>query len=988
LSLRCLIAGCLMLWGALAPAAARAQESAETVFGRTVTDVRFEVDGRVDASPALASAVDVRVGAPLTREAVRASMDHLYALARYDDVRPTVVETPGGVAVTFRLVPRYPVTRLEVAPGDTGLPAGALRGELEQRVGGVPASVRNETVADAATRILNDEGYLDAEVTADAVVDRSAGTATLVVAVEAGPRALVRRATVEGTSPLSAADVIERAGAATGAPYRRRAMDAALSAIEDDLRARGYYEAEATLTATPTAAGVDLVIVVEAGPRVELRVLPDADALPGRRDDLIPIRRERSADQDLLEDSQQAITRALRRDGYADATVTFTRELTPDNTVLLITFTITRGDRYYVDRIDLAPGLSLPADVLQDALGVQPGDVFDPDAIDRALVRVVDEYRRRGYYTASVAADRETLPGRGPGGQVRVVIHPNITEGPRGFIAGIAFTFTGPHAVREEDLRAAMRSRVGAPYVSADVALDQGTLLRYYREGGYLNASVGITPSLSENGEAVALAVTVTEGPQVLVARITVVGNEHVTEARILEAIRGSLDVGRPLAASAVATARQRLASLGVFRRVSVYPEERLSGETDARIVITVVEAPDTTVGFGGGLEGSSLAVQVGNTFEDRIDLSPRGFFEIGRRNLGGKNRSLNFFSRVSFNRRDREPSGPDARAFGFTEYRVTTTYREQRAFNSDTDVLVGLTSEQGIRTTYKFLRRSANVEGLHRLGARLSASGRYALEFTRLFDERVEVADQPLIDRLFPQVRLSYFSTGVTWDGRDNPLVPTRGMFLTADAEVAGRAIGSEVGYIKTFFQASNFVRLGATSKTVFATRAQLGLARGFERTVMSTDAEGQPRTDVVSDLPISQRFFAGGSTSVRGFQIDRLGVYNPMCAGCGVIDPVTGLSLGGNSLLVLNGELRRTVTRLFNRNLGVVGFLDGGNVFAKAADLDLLRLRGAAGFGVRYDSPLGPVRLDFGFKISRRTIAGQRESAWEYHLSIGEAF
>jgi outer membrane translocation and assembly module TamA len=69
-------------------------------------------------------------------------------------------------------------------------------------------------------------------------------------------------------------------------------------------------------------------------------------------------------------------------------------------------------------------------------------------------------------------------------------------------------------------------------------------------------------------------------------------------------------------------------------------------------------------------------------------------------------------------------------------------------------------------------------------------------------------------------------------------------------------------------------------------------------------------------------------------------------------------------------------------------VGFLDGGNVFARAGDFDLARIRGAAGFGVRADSPLGAIRLDFGFKLSRRTIAGQRESGWEYHLSIGEAF
>jgi len=85
---------------------------------------------------------------------------------------------------------------------------------------------------------------------------------------------------------------------------------------------------------------------------------------------------------------------------------------------------------------------------------------------------------------------------------------------------------------------------------------------------------------------------------------------------------------------------------------------------------------------------------------------------------------------------------------------------------------------------------------------------------------------------------------------------------------------------------------------------------------------------------------------------------------------------------------QLRRIVTTLFDRSLAVVGFIDVGNVFAKAHDLDLGRLRGAAGFGVRYDSPLGPLRFDVGFKLDRRIINDRQERGWEYHLSIGEAF
>jgi outer membrane protein assembly factor BamA len=265
---------------------------------------------------------------------------------------------------------------------------------------------------------------------------------------------------------------------------------------------------------------------------------------------------------------------------------------------------------------------------------------------------------------------------------------------------------------------------------------------------------------------------------------------------------------------------------------------------------------------------------------------------------------------------------------------------------------------------------------------------GRYALDYTELFDEVIAPDEQPLIDRLFPQVRLSIVSTGILWDRRDNTLAATRGTLASADLEVAARNIGSEVGYIKLFLQGSAFKRLGESPRTVLATRAQLGLARGFERLVPVFDENGQPilgpdgnqLQTPIEDLPASQRFFSGGGSSVRGFQVDRLGVPEVLSDN--------GLSNGGNGLIVLNAELRTIIGRLFGRNFATVGFVDAGNVFAKAGDVDLSRIRAAVGFGFRYDSPLGPLRLDFGFKTRRNRIGGTLERGWEYHLSIGEVF
>ncbi|MEO8074932.1 MAG: BamA/TamA family outer membrane protein, partial [Acidobacteriota bacterium] len=144
----------------------------------------------------------------------------------------------------------------------------------------------------------------------------------------------------------------------------------------------------------------------------------------------------------------------------------------------------------------------------------------------------------------------------------------------------------------------------------------------------------------------------------------------------------------------------------------------------------------------------------------------------------------------------------------------------------------------------------------------------------------------------------------------------------------------------------------------------------------VPSIDAQGQPGTETLDDLPASERFFAGGDTTIRGFTLDTVGAAN-------TISP-TGFPRGGNALLLMNGELRFPVWKDF----GAVVFVDGGNVFDRASEFDLGELRGSSGFGLRYRSPIGPIRLDIGFKMDRRTFAGNLESGHAFHFSIGQAF
>jgi outer membrane protein assembly factor BamA len=403
-------------------------------------------------------------------------------------------------------------------------------------------------------------------------------------------------------------------------------------------------------------------------------------------------------------------------------------------------------------------------------------------------------------------------------------------------------------------------------------------------------------------------------------------------------------------------------------------------------VLVSVEEAPVTSIGYGGGLEGGQrIRTAASGIASERIEVAPRAFFEVGRRNLFGKNRAVNLFSRVSLRPKDSTVPGEDGRGFGFSEYRVLGTFREPRVLGTAADALLTGSIEQQHRSSFNFARRGFSAEAGRRLTRAVSLSGNYQIQRTELFDEKISAQDKLLVDRLFPQVLLSSFSLSAIRDTRDDPIDAAAGAYYSANAQLAGRRIGSEVGLAKTFLTAQTFHVVPRSSRIVFAGSARLGMAVGFPRQVLLTDgqnqpvlgANGEPLVETVRDLPASERFFAGGDTTVRGFVLDRLG--SPS-----TIDSA-GFPIGGNALVIFNAELRVPVYG----GLGVVSFFDTGNVFARTSDINLAELRSAVGFGLRYKSPIGPIRFDLGIKVHRNEIApGVREALTAVHISLGQAF
>jgi len=950
-----------------------------------ITEVRVEQEGRPLADRLISRLIETTAGEPLSMLDVRETLSHLTSLNRFEDVQVLQEPTPGGVRLRYVLFPLHPVDRIEFR-GTLGLPEREIRRVITERFGAAPSSGRVEDVAEALRSIYADRGYPAARVTPRIEETHQPDRATMVLEVASGVRATIGRVELDEVDAADRRVAPGEVGIRAGDPYDNAAILQALDEYAAELRARGFYEARAVHTPTFEPDGTATVrVTIDRGPLVTVAFagdpLPEAD-----RDRLVPVRTEGSADEDLLEDATFAIEEYLQARGYRDAAVEYARA--ESEGTLTITFTVARGPRYVVDSAAIAGNASVPLPELERLVPIERGQPYVQAAAAAAAAAIRDAYRARGFTRTAVQIAVTELERIGAADRP-VAVRFNVAEGPRTVISSIAFE--GNEALADAQLHALMTTAPGRPYSEADIVAARDRIDLEYRNRGYESIVVDPVIALADGGTRAEVRFDIAEGPQVIIDDVIIVGNQRTSTETIERELL--LRPGQPLGFSARIESQQRLAALGLFRRV-VIEELRQGGEPRRDVLVQVEEAPPTTIGVGGGVEGGFRLRPTGEggQAEERFELAPRGFFQVGRRNLGGKNRAVNLFTRVSLRSRDNIVSEGGLltdRAFegsyGFNEYRVLATYREPRAFDTRADVLFTGILDQAIRSSFNFITREARAEAGLRVGPRYTVAGRYSYEQTRLFNERFTDADKPLIDRVFPQVRLSKFSGTLIRDSRNDVIDADRGTFFIADTELAARVVGSEVGFVKTFVQGFTYHRLPAARRTVLALGARVGAAHGFRRSVPRfapdgepiRDDEGVPIVDVVQDLPASERFFAGGDTTVRGFSLDRLGTD-------ATISP-TGFPTGGNGLIVLNGELR---VALFG-GLGAAGFLDAGNVFLRATDLDLGRLRAAAGFGFFYRSPIGPIRLDLGFKLDRRELSpGRLERRSVLHLSFGQAF
>ena len=923
-----------------------------------------------------------RAGEPFSNEKVQESMDRLKGTHAFSDVRLQVEPEVDGLKLTFILEPAYYIGMLTF-PGGVG---HFSYSRLLQVVNLPDQSVFQEsnlaTARQALVKFFAENGFFRANVSTEVQLDDRNQLAHVAFDCQTGPHARVGKVEVGGATAeenrrlertmRSLRARFTGAQLKPGTPYSPRRIQAATALIRANLARRHYPDNKIVVSPPefhPETNLADVAIHVDTGPPIEIRVvgarltwIPFQSGRRKRR--LITIYDEGSIDPDIIEESRRNLLDYFQRKGYFDVNVTTSSEQQDGKTIL--SFQIDRGPRYAVNDIAFAGNHHVSNRDLTAQIGVKKRRRFISRGLySEKLLRdsgrnIENSYRDLGFENAKVT-------GQAFKRNQAVYISFDVSEGERTIVGSLQVE--GNKSIPLHELLFNKKSfalEEGKPFSPRRLSDDRNRIAAQYLNRGFLNSSVNtMVEAREDDPHKVDVTYVITENQQVRIARVAYMGYSHTQ----LPLLRRStvLRPEQPLSQTSLLQGESNLYDAGIFDWASVGPKRQISDQGDEEVLIKVHEAKRNSVTYGFGLEVSrrggnvpsgSVAVPGLPTIglngakvvpSDKTFVSPRGSIDYSRLNMRGLGETASFSLLVAR-----------------LDQRAIASYTTPHFRGSSWQALTSFSYE---RTTENPLFEARLEDASLQFQRFLDRKKRYQLQLR--YDFNHTTLTQLIVPELVlppdRNVKLSFVSGSVIRDTRDKPLDAHRGVYFTTDFRLVATALGSSANFARLFTQYAFYKEFHSM---VFANSMRLGLAVPYSGSM----------------VPTSQRFFAGGGTSLRGFPIDEAGpVRNiPFCPpgqtmGC----PLIPIPIGGDQLFILNSELRYPIPII--SNLGGVVFYDGGNVYSRINFPEFVNnYSNTLGLGLRYNTPIGPVRFDVGRNLS--PIHGI--SGTQFFITLGQAF
>ena len=940
-------------------------------------------------------------GQPFSIELESASLRELFRSGLYSDLRAELADVPGGVRLDFIVRQNLYINRVQIEglrePPGEALALSALR----LNVGEAFRESEMKDALDRLRQILEDDGLYQAKLDYTATPHPDTLEMDIVVRVVPGPRARIGAITVQNQTQFANAELRSQVKLKEGAALTSDRLNRVADRARKWLAGKDYLGARVTIHRGGYDAKsnrVPMEFTMYAGLEVRVAVV-GAKVPAGTLHKLVPIYEEGAVDEDLLQEGRRSLRDWFQRAGYFDAQVSYTVSDAPAEetsrvirrAARVVTYQVERGDHHRLVNVEFMGNKYFDSVLLRGRVKILPAEYASPGRYSTELLQddvtsIRTLYEANGFQDCNVQSQLiDDYKGHHGDLSVKFVIQ----EGLQTRVASL--TVEGNHQLSMDEILGVVGSSKGQPYSEFNVSNDRDNILATYYDQGFSEARFTadlekLPPAGPDSGPTVRLTYHITEGRQVLVARVLLSGYEHTRPGVISREV--GIKAGEPLSEAKVVETQRKLYNLGIFSRVSVGPQNPEGEDEQKTIVVMVDEARRYTIGYGLGFEAQRLGSST-NATALALNFAPRVTLEITKGNLTGRADSLSFKARVST-----------------IQGRALVTYTAPNYFASPNFNLQLLAEYITSRDVQTFDSRRA--EGTVRLSQKLSSTSsllyQYAYRHVVASNIQIAVEEIPLFSQ---NTEVSEF--GVTWlrDHRNSVSDPSRGDFENVDIAVAMRPIGSSANFIHVYLQNTTYHPIGR--RLVFARSTRFGVQTPYG-------------SSVSGDIPLPERFFAGGGTSLRGFALNQAGPR----------DPVTGFPIGGQAELIFNQDLRFPMhLPLIGDRLGGAVFYDAGNVFPSIREItlntsaplptignatgpnglpttvcltnctnELKYFSHTVGFEFRYGTPIGPIALDLGYQlnpgsfISPVTVNGNpgvavsRLPAFQFFFNLGTTF
>jgi outer membrane protein assembly complex protein YaeT len=929
-------------------------------------------------------------GQPLDRDQVRESIRILFSTGRFSDIQAEVTPSDDAVVLTFTTSLNFFVGAVDVE-GVPGHPTyNQIVNASKFQLGELYTNDKLNRALQNVRQLMQENGYYRARVTAESTSNPATQQVNILFHITAKEAAHIGEVKVGGHSVFSEGQVQDIARMHPGDRVTAARVTNALQHLRKKLQKQHRVLAQVSIAEQKyisASNSVDYTFLIEPGPVVVLYV-QGFHVSRGTLKREIPIYQENALDEDLLNEGKRNLLNYLQTRGHFDATVDYQRETHPD--LVRVIYRIDPGPVHKLAFVEIAGNKYFSTHQIRQRLQIQPaGRFFSPGRYSEALLKndaatIQALYVSNGFRQAKIQTKVDD-DYRGKQNQLAVQIQ--IEEGPQTLVG--QFRIIGNQKI---DAKAfpALNSAQGQPYSEQNLATDRDAILNYYFNHGFSKATLDInTTPVAGNPNREDVSFTIHEGEQFFVNHVMVGGLNHTRNYVVQREVQ--VNAGKPLSQQDLLDTQTKLYDLGIFNQVDTAVQNPEGSDPQKDVLIQVQEAKRYTFTYGLGLEFET-GLPAGTTAPaGATGVSPRVALDITRLNVGGRDQTLTFESHVG-----------TLQQLGLISYEIPKILDNDRlklffTIFYDNSLNVATFTSQRLEGKIDLRQQLGKLQPNH------ATSIIYRFEY-----RQVKATD---FAANFSPVEFSLLSLpahvggpGVTFirDKRDNPLESTKGQYFTLDTFVASSYAGSQSDYGRAIAQDSTYYAFGRSDhKFVFARSTTLGLEQVYGGTRILPPGSC-PLNNLqtacqqnISIIPLPELFFAGGGNSHRGFGLNQAGPR----------DPDSGFPVGGSALYVNSEELRFPSVSLpfLGEGFGFALFHDMGNVYTAGHDMLKGALRWhqknpaqclqfppsiapaqyngcvtsfdnsgydytshAVGLGLRYKTPIGPLRFDFAYNLN----------------------